>query len=441
MPLLLDPLLLITPCNRDPAIRRRMPAAAATPCEWAEGTMFLDACKMDEIGIDYAAAARELAVCIVLAVLAAVAAAVFRKMLQKRPGAAPVVDRAVKNDRRRHHVQRPVTRPTSGSPVDVVDVSKDLRRRRSSDVQCSMHDSRGGSRQTAQSVSLSDSSLLDEAGSLGDVCDSRGSLMCSPQRAAREREKASRSSCSSRREKGQGVVREGSTRTASIAASRAGSHTSTRAGPASMTSSGARHVLRTTTLPCVYERSVLHVAAQSVSLSDSSLLDEAGSLGDVCDSRGSLMCSPQRAAREHEKTSRSSRRDKGQGVVSMREGSTKTGSSAGSNRSRRVGPASMTSLPCIHEGSVLDDVMQKRPKMQKRPNSGPAKKVSSGSLFYADVVQKRCRATVASSSWLPASRNSSDASDASCAARDQVSTASTGPMGFAARKLERRPRR
>ena len=66
MPLLLDPLLLITPCNRDPAIRRRMPAAAATPCEWAEGTMFLDACKMDEIGIDYAAAARELAVCIAL---------------------------------------------------------------------------------------------------------------------------------------------------------------------------------------------------------------------------------------------------------------------------------------------------------------------------------------------------------------------------------------
>ena len=291
--------------------------------------MFLDACKMDEIGIDYAAAARELAVCIVHAVLAAVAAAVFRKMLQKRPGAAPVVDRAVKNDRRRHHVQRPVTRPTSGSPVDVVDVSKDLRRRRSSDVQCSMHDSSGGSRQTAQSVTQSDSLLLDAAGSLGDVCDSRSSLMCSPQRAARE----------------------------------------------------------------------------------------------------------------HEKTSRSSRRDKGQGVVSMREGSTKTGSSAGSNRSRRVGPASMTSLPCIHEGSVLDDVMQKRPKMQKRPNSGPAKKVSSGSLFYADVVQKRCRATVASSSWLPASRNSSDASDASCAARDQVSTASTGPMGFAARKLERRPRR
>ena len=54
--------------------------------------MFLDACKMDEIGIDYAAAARELALCIVHAVLAAVAAAVFRKMLQKRPGAAPVVD-------------------------------------------------------------------------------------------------------------------------------------------------------------------------------------------------------------------------------------------------------------------------------------------------------------------------------------------------------------
>ena len=124
------------------------------------------------------------------------------------------------------------------------------------------------------------------------------------------------------------------------------------------------------------------------------------------------MCSPQRAAREREKASRSSRREKGQGVVSMREGSTKTASSAGSNRSRRVGPASMTtsgarhlvhattmsSLPCIHEGSVLDDVMQKRPKMQKRPNSGPAKKVSSGSLFYANVVQKRCRATVASSS-------------------------------------------
>ena len=116
--------------------------------------------------------------------------------------------------------------------------------------------------------------------------------------------------------------------------------------------------------------------AQSVTQSDSLLLDEAGSQGDVCDSRGSLMCSPQRAAREHEKT----------------EGSTKTASSAGSNKSRRAGPAS-------NEGSgFLDDVMQKRPKMQKRPNSGPAKKVSSGSLFYANVVQKRCRATVASSS-------------------------------------------
>ena len=260
--------------------------------------MFWDACKMDEIGIVYAAAARELAMCIVHAVLAAVAAAVFRKMLQERPGAAPVVDRAVKNDRRRHHMQRPVTRPTSGSPVDVVDVSKDLRRRRSSDVQCSMHDSSGGSRQTAQSVTQSDSSLLDEAGSLGDVCDSRGSLMCSPQRAAREHEKTSRSS---RRDRGQGVVREGSTKTASSA----GSNRSTRVGPASMTTSGARHLVHATT---------------------------------------------------------------------------------------------MSSLPCIHEGSVLDGVMQKRPKMQKRPNSGPAKKVSSGSLFYANVVQKRCRATVASSS-------------------------------------------
>ena len=249
---------------------------------------------MDEIGIDYAAAARELAVCIVLAVLAAVAAAVFRKMLQERPGAAPVVDRAVKNDRRRHQVQR----PTSGSPVDVVDVSKDLRRRRSSDVQCSMHDSSGGSRQTAQSVTQSDSLLLDAAGSLGDVCDSRSSLMCSPQRAAREHEKTSRSS---RRDRGQGVVREGSTKTASSA----GSNKSRRVGLASMTTSGARHLVHATT---------------------------------------------------------------------------------------------MSSLPCIHEGSVLDDVMQKRPKMQKRPNSGPAKKVSSGSLFYANVVQKRCRATVASSS-------------------------------------------
>ena len=48
-----------------------------------------------------------------------------------------------------------------------------------------------------------------------------------------------------------------------------------------------------------------------------------------------------------------------------------------------------TTLPCIHEESVPNDVMQKRPKMQKRPNGVPATKVSSGSLFYANVIQKR----------------------------------------------------